>query len=86
MMAQKMSQAKVRDLTSKNAALEKQLAEGTKLRMLTAEEVASLQPGEKVEKVNGKLGKIEPLTDEDRRKFQLMIERNRSEMPPSETE
>ncbi len=86
MMAQKMSQAKVKDLTSKNAALEKQLAEGTKLRMLSAEEVALLQPGEKVEKVHGKLGKIEPLTDDDRRKFQFMIDRNNSEMPPREAE
>ena len=85
-MAQKMSQAKVRDLTNKNTALEKQLAEGTKLRMLTAEEVALLQPGEKVEKVNGKIGKIETLTDDDRRKIQIMIDRNRSELPPTELE
>jgi len=85
-MAQKMSQAKVKDLTSKNAALEKQLTEGTKLRMLSAQEVALLQPGEKTEKVNGKIGKIEPLTDDDRRKFQFMIDRNRSEMPPNEAE
>ena len=85
-MAQKMSQAKVKDLTSKNAALEKQLAEGTKFRVLNAEQIASLPPDEKVEKVNGKVGKFEPLTDDDRRKIQFMIDRNNSEMPPREAE